>query len=796
MLLLVRTESDTADGSEMVKTYLRYELTDSFGVITSNGSNALFDRTGKLAITACLENVCVWNIKQASIAAVLKSGENNKSEVTCIRTSPDGLHVAVGFDDGKIKVFHIPSKSVVRNLNGHRSGVTSIRYNRAGTQIVSGSKDTDIIVWDAVGEVGLFRLRGHKDMITDCLFLELNGHNHLISSSKDTFIKIWSLDTQHCIQTLIGHRNAVWSIDVDHSETRLVSGSTESELRVWKLIGANRSAAVDGDDTASTADGDSAMTDSKHSSASAAAANAKPNSKKRKSEAAAADEADGLDVKGMPKIKSEPIAANGSGSDSASAEAAALIAAAAGPDEIAVLFGVLPRKSTYRVQTIRFNPRATLLACQAVDKSIELWKIRSADDVTKKLKRREKRQREKKSKELAAAATTGSVTKKEKQQQKEKEKEKEKEVDMEDDDNEKDDASSSSHVVVVSDEFESVLPLRTTKKVRSFCFSPVPVHPSNSAAAAASATAGTIDDRILLSLTDNSVVVYDLKVTPAHADSTYSVSSALELAGHRSGIRSVALSADDSLLLSTSSENIKVWNVSSKQCIRTLESGYGLCGVFVPGDRHVIVGTKTGHIEVWELGSASCVQKIEAHSDSIWSMDLRPDGRGLITGSADKEVKGWDFELVSIVPASDSKQPTAAAPKQLQLVHTRTLKLTDQVLCVRHSPNGKYIAVGLLDCTIKVFYEDSMKFFLSMYGHKLPVLSIDISSDSTLLISGSADKNVKIWGLDFGDLHKSFFAHHDSVMKYVPPTTTTTTTPSFVPVSLTRYISLFVWMLM
>jgi U3 small nucleolar RNA-associated protein 12 len=198
-----------------------------------------------------------------------------------------------------------------------------------------------------------------------------------------------------------------------------------------------------------------------------------------------------------------------------------------------------------------------------------------------------------------------------------------------------------------------------------------------------------------------------------------------------------------------------VWNVSSAQCIRTLESGYGcsltlrcdhmccltltvyldrygLCGVFVPGDRHVVVGTKSGHLEVWELGSATCIQNIEAHAGSIWSMDLRPDGRGLITGSADKEVKAWEFELVSLVPASaaaskdskDAKDSKSQAPavKQLQLVHTRTLKLTDEVLCVRHSPNGKFVAVGLLDCTVKVFYEDSLKFFLSMYGHKLPVL--------------------------------------------------------------------------
>ena len=58
-----------------------------------------------------------------------------------------------------------------------------------------------------------------------------------------------------------------------------------------------------------------------------------------------------------------------------------------------------------------------------------------------------------------------------------------------------------------------------------------------------------------------------------------------------------------------------------------------------------------------------------------------------------------------------------------------------------------------------MFYADSLKFFLSLYGHKLPVLCMDISADSTLLATGSADKNLKLWGLDFGDCHKSFLAH-------------------------------------
>lgn len=65
---------------------------------------------------------------------------------------------------------------------------------------------------------------------------------------------------------------------------------------------------------------------------------------------------------------------------------------------------------------------------------------------------------------------------------------------------------------------------------------------------------------------------------------------------------------------------------------------------------------------------------------------------------------------------------------------------------------------------MKVFFADSLKFFLSLYGHKLPVLAMDISSDGRLLVTGSADKNIRVWGLDFGDCHRSLFAHADSVM--------------------------------
>lgn len=158
------------------------------------------------------------------------------------------------------------------------------------------------------------------------------------------------------------------------------------------------------------------------------------------------------------------------------------------------------------------------------------------------------------------------------------------------------------------------------------------------------------------------------------------------------------------------------------------------------------------------------VEDIPAHQNELWSICLLPDLRGCATGGGDTTVKTWTFELIP--------NKTDENIKTLSLLHQNTLKLEETVLCIKISPNSKFIAVALLDSTVKIFFLDTFKFYLSLYGHKLPVLCLDISYDSKIIATGSADRNVKIWGLDFGDCHRSMFAHDDSVMglQFVPKT--------------------------
>ena len=80
--------------------------------------------------------------------------------------------------------------------------------------------------------------------------------------------------------------------------------------------------------------------------------------------------------------------------------------------------------------------------------------------------------------------------------------------------------------------------------------------------------------------------------------------------------------------------------------------------------------------------------------------------RGCATGGGDNTVKFWQFELVV-------EEKSEAKVKVLSLLHKRTLKLEDNVLCVRISPNGKFVAVALLDSTVKIFFVDSFKVFTS-----------------------------------------------------------------------------------
>lgn len=259
--------------------------------------------------------------------------------------------------------------------------------------------------------------------------------------------------------------------------------------------------------------------------------------------------------------------------------------------------------------------------------------------------------------------------------------------------------------------------------------------------------------RVVATLANNSIKLFSLNVN-SKKDEPNLVKSILQ-PGHHSEVRSICFSSDGLSIASGCSNSLKLWNRKSMKCVRTIEeTGHILCCIFVPGDRHALLGCKNGKLVIVDMANGEKIEEIPAHTTELWAIALQPDLKGCVTGGGDATIKLWSFELIS----SENSAST------LSLLHCGTYKLDETVLCIKISSNSKFIAIGLLDSTVKIFFLDSFKFYLSLYGHKLPVLCLDISSDSRIIATGSADRNVKIWGMDFGDCHRSLFAHDDSVM--------------------------------
>ena len=80
--------------------------------------------------------------------------------------------------------------------------------------------------------------------------------------------------------------------------------------------------------------------------------------------------------------------------------------------------------------------------------------------------------------------------------------------------------------------------------------------------------------------------------------------------------------------------------------------------------------------KIFDLINNEMIQKLKAHDGPIYSMDMHPSQNSIATAGGDACVKIWEFDLTMI----DNR-------KQLTVRLIRTLKLQDEALAVKYSPN-------------------------------------------------------------------------------------------------------------
>jgi len=178
----------------------------------------------------------LWNWETGD----LKPLTGHTQRIRSIAFSPDGRLLASGGDDALVKIWHVPTGECLQTINCGRR-IWSLAFpplldnhiagQEQGEIIATGGDDQMIKLWDIQTKHCLKTLQGHNSQVWAIAFSP-DGAT-IVRGSDDQTLKLWEVDTARCVRTFQGYNNWVWSAAFSPDGTQLVSASEDGIVRLW-----------------------------------------------------------------------------------------------------------------------------------------------------------------------------------------------------------------------------------------------------------------------------------------------------------------------------------------------------------------------------------------------------------------------------------------------------------------------------------------------------------------------------------------------------------------------------------
>ena len=143
--------------------------------------------------------------------------------------SSDGQLVAAGGRSGTIQVWQVETGNLSAEFRAHRNRIRSIEFDANGN-ILSCAEDQTIHLTDPMRPATPIKDLRQPARLFDT---KLIADNLIASAGADNLVHIWRIDDSSLVGSLKGHTGTVSCLD--SNETILVSGSYDTQVRIWDL---------------------------------------------------------------------------------------------------------------------------------------------------------------------------------------------------------------------------------------------------------------------------------------------------------------------------------------------------------------------------------------------------------------------------------------------------------------------------------------------------------------------------------------------------------------------------------
>jgi dipeptidyl aminopeptidase/acylaminoacyl peptidase len=194
-----------------------------------------------------------------------------------------------------------------------------------------------------------------------------------------------------------------------------------------------------------------------------------------------------------------------------------------------------------------------------------------------------------------------------------------------------------------------------------------------------------------------------------------------------------AFSPDGKFLATVDSpEPIRLWDTASGKGLRSF--GGGWCLAFSPDGKILASGDDQGLLRLWDVAAGKEIRRFNIQPFGVDKILFSPDGKTFASVNRDQEngvptVFRWGV-------STGEQLPGIGVPPDCSIT------------CLAFSPDGRVLALGDHDSTIRLWEVSTGKERGRLQGHRGPVLALTFSGDGKRLISGSRDSTALVWDLN------------------------------------------------